>query len=160
MGCKNCRQAWERISAPLQEPVQHWYQHCAQAHHSTQARVDGLENGASEVRNHLIFLLSPLAVAAISFRTPALCVGTAVRGWRAWGEGTAWAQLQGSPAPPGVTPKMSLSKIPPSKITCKAQEWIQLFPPGSSTPLMAFPSMEGLFLAQAEVFVTKEKDTF
>lgn len=67
--------------------------------------MDGLENGASEVRNHFIFLLSPLAVAAISFRTPALCVGTAMRGWRAWGEGTAWAQLQGSPAPPGVTPK-------------------------------------------------------
>ncbi|XP_071293040.1 ribonucleoprotein PTB-binding 2 [Agelaius tricolor] len=31
-----------------QEAVQQWYQHYAQAHHSTQARVDGLENEASE----------------------------------------------------------------------------------------------------------------
>ncbi|KAI1236904.1 hypothetical protein IHE44_0015162 [Lamprotornis superbus] len=31
-----------------QEAAQQWYQHYAQAHHSTQARVDGLENGASE----------------------------------------------------------------------------------------------------------------
>ncbi|XP_039567760.1 ribonucleoprotein PTB-binding 2 [Passer montanus] len=31
-----------------QEAVQHWYQHYAQAHHSTQARVDGLENETSE----------------------------------------------------------------------------------------------------------------
>ncbi|KAF2978394.1 hypothetical protein EK904_005488 [Melospiza melodia maxima] len=33
----------------LQEAVQQWYQHYAQAHHSTQARVNGLENEASEV---------------------------------------------------------------------------------------------------------------
>ncbi|XP_063262974.1 ribonucleoprotein PTB-binding 2 isoform X2 [Prinia subflava] len=31
-----------------QEAVQQWYQHCAQAHPSTQARVEGLENEASE----------------------------------------------------------------------------------------------------------------
>ncbi|XP_068879722.1 ribonucleoprotein PTB-binding 2 isoform X2 [Aphelocoma coerulescens] len=31
-----------------QEAVQQWYQHYAQAHHSTQARVDGFENEASE----------------------------------------------------------------------------------------------------------------
>ncbi|XP_023773491.1 uncharacterized protein LOC111922175 isoform X1 [Cyanistes caeruleus] len=31
-----------------QEAVQQWYQHYAQAHHSTQARVDGLGNEASE----------------------------------------------------------------------------------------------------------------
>ncbi|XP_050833463.1 ribonucleoprotein PTB-binding 2 [Serinus canaria] len=31
-----------------QEAVQQWYQQYAQAHHSTQARVDGLENEASE----------------------------------------------------------------------------------------------------------------
>ncbi|XP_058698956.1 ribonucleoprotein PTB-binding 2 isoform X2 [Poecile atricapillus] len=35
-----------------QEAVQQWYQHYAQAHHSTQARVDGLENEASEELLH------------------------------------------------------------------------------------------------------------
>lgn len=111
--------------------------------------MDALENEPPEVRNNSIFLLSPLAVAAISFGPPALCVGTGMRG-------TAWGHC---------TPKTSLWKIPPSKTTCNAQGRIQIFPPGSSTPWMAFPSaefptIEGLFLAQAEVFVTKEKTTF
>lgn len=127
--------------------------------------MDGFENEVSEVRKNSVFLLSPLAVAPISFWTPALCVGTGMRGWRAWGEGTAWALLQGSPAPPGVTPKISLSKIPPSKITWKAQECIKIFPPGSSTPIMAspsaeFPRVEGLYCAQAKLSVTKAKNTF
>lgn len=121
--------------------------------------MDGFENEASEVRKNFICLLSALAVPPISFGTPALCVGTGMRGWRVWGEGTAWSLLL------GFIPKLSLSEIPPSKITWKAQECIKIFPPGSSTPLMAFPSaefprIEGLCCAQAEVSVAKEKDTF
>lgn len=65
----------------------------------------------------------------------------------------------------GFIPRISLSEIPPSKITWKAQECIKIFPAGSSTPLMAFanaefPRIEGLCCAQAEVSVAKEKDTF
>ncbi|XP_039243104.1 ribonucleoprotein PTB-binding 2 isoform X1 [Pipra filicauda] len=61
-----------------QEAVQQWY-HYAQAHHSTQARVDGFENEASEVRNTFIFLLFPLAVSPMSCEAAldtALCAGS------------------------------------------------------------------------------------
>lgn len=93
-----------------------------------------MENEASEVRNNFIFLLSPLAVAPISFWTPALCAGTGMRGCRRHCMGTAAGQP--------CTPKMPLSKIPPSKSTWNAQQWIKILPPGSSTPFMAFPSAE------------------
>ncbi|XP_058698961.1 ribonucleoprotein PTB-binding 2 isoform X7 [Poecile atricapillus] len=55
-----------------QEAVQQWYQHYAQAHHSTQARVDGLENEASEVapKRSSSYLMSSPEPGPVEFPAP------------------------------------------------------------------------------------------